>query len=373
LLSDIPKSIMLLHGQDPYSVRPWSAPYPPFLFVVVAAIIQVTSANLLQSPTAIAIIDQNVRVAGIFAGALVSITIFVSLRFRVGNNIAALIPASLFVTLPAISNTPLYWFHSDIFGYPILAAALLLLTLRHYFAGTTLLAVASIYKIHPILALPLILVWLARRDGFRQTLPIFVTSTTVVTLGLILPFIVPGYDQAIIGFNLANTGTGTNTFSILNLIYGILPSVGVNVPLTIANGVWIATATVLFLIVLRIVWQHADTIDPIQCVLLGIAVWLIPLKIIFTQYVVWAFIPIFMLGKLRQAILLAGLLQLADTMAYWSSFPVYSPVPALGTVYGFFITSSIYLVLSALALRMALKFRSTMILERSINVPNLHL
>jgi hypothetical protein len=101
LLSDIPKSIMLLHGQDPYSVRPWSAPYPPLLFVVVAGIIQATSANLLQSPGAIAIIDQNVRVAGIFASALVSIIIFVSLRFRVGNNIAALILASLFVTLPS--------------------------------------------------------------------------------------------------------------------------------------------------------------------------------------------------------------------------------------------------------------------------------
>jgi hypothetical protein len=342
------------------------------LFVVVAGIIQVTSANLLQSPGAIAIIDQNVRVAGIFAGALVSIIMFVSLRFRVGNSIAALIPASLFVTLPAISNTPLYWFHSDIFGYPILAASLLLLTLRQYFAGTTLLAVASIYKIHPILALPLILVWLARREGVRQTLPVFVTSTAVVTLGLILPFIVPGYDQAMIGFNLANTGTGTNTFSILNLFYGILPSVGVNVPTPIANGVWIAAAAVLFLIVLRTVWHHADTMDPIQCILLGLVVWLIPLKMLFTQYVVWAVIPIFMLGKLRQAILLAGLLQLADTMAYWSSFPVYSPVPALGSVYGFFITSVVYLTLTVLALRMALNFKSTMIQKQSITVRNFH-
>jgi hypothetical protein len=187
LLSDIPKSIMVLHGQDPYSVRPWSAPYPPLLFVVVAGIIQFTSASLSQSPGSTAIVDQNVRVAGIFAGALVSMIIFLSLRFRVGNGIVALVPASLFVTLPAISNTPLYWFHSDIFGYPILAASLFLLTLRRYFAGTTLLAVASIYKVHPILALPLILVWLARRDGIRATLPILVTSATVVTLGLILP------------------------------------------------------------------------------------------------------------------------------------------------------------------------------------------
>jgi hypothetical protein len=49
LYSDIPKNIMILHGQDPYSVQPWSAPYPPLLLLTIAGIIQFTSNNLLQS------------------------------------------------------------------------------------------------------------------------------------------------------------------------------------------------------------------------------------------------------------------------------------------------------------------------------------
>ena len=40
LYSDIPKRIMILHGQDPYSVQPWSAPYPALLLLSIAGIIQ---------------------------------------------------------------------------------------------------------------------------------------------------------------------------------------------------------------------------------------------------------------------------------------------------------------------------------------------
>ncbi len=356
--SDIPKSIMLLQGQDPYSVQPWSAPYPPLLLLVVAGIIRITSGNLLQSPATLEIIGQNVRVVGIFADALVSIIIFLALRFRGLSGIQALIPASLFATLPAISTSPEYWFHSDTFGYPILALSLLALTLRRYFTGTTLLAVATIYKVHPILAVPLVLVWLARKYGLRHTLPIVLTTTTIVALGLILPFEVPGYAQAILGFNMANTGTGTDTFSILNLLYGILPSISVNIPTTASNQVWIAATATLFTIIIGIVWCHAKTLDPIQLVLLGLAAWLIPLKMLFTHYVVWAFIPILMLGRLRQTIVLAGILQMADTMAYWSTFPVYGPIPGIGTVYGFFVTSVVYCLLSVLAMRTALKTRN---------------
>ncbi len=370
--SDIPKSIMLLHGQDPYSVQPWSAPYPPLLLIVVASIIRITSGNLIQSSPSIAIISQNVRLAGLFASTLVSIIIYQALRSRGLTGVEALIPATLFVTLPALSTTQQYWFHSDMFGYPILALSLLLLTLKHYFTGTALLAIAAIYKVHPILALPLILAWLGRKQGLKQTLPLLLATTTILVLGLILPFEVPGYSQAILGFNLANTGTGTNTFSILNLLYGILPNIGVEIPITTANQVWIAATAALFTIILGTVWRHADTIAPVQIVLLGLTAWLIPLKMLFTAYTVWATIPILMLGRLRQTILLAGLLQTADTMAYWSTFPVYSPIPGLGSVYGFFLTSLVYCLLSVLALRTALKSKNTGTRAQGIPVPSIY-
>jgi hypothetical protein len=352
--SDIPKSIMLLRGQDPYSVQPWSAPYPPLLLLVVASIIRITSNNLIQSPGAIGIIDQNVRVGGIFAIGLVSIIIFLTLRYRGFTGVEALIPASLFVTLPAISTTPLYWFRSDIFGYPILALSLLLLTLRHYFTGTALLAVSAIYKLHPILALPPILIWLARKHGIKRSLPILLTTTTVISLGLILPLEIPGYSEAVLGFNLANTGTGTNTFSILNLLYGILPSFGLTISTTLTNQVWIGATAALLTVIIGFVYRNASHIHPVHIVVLGLVAWLLPLKMLFTGYMTWAFIPIFMLGRLRQAILLSALLQAADTMAYWSSFPVNSPIPGLGSVYGFFLTSLVYCLISVIALKTAL-------------------
>ena len=356
--SDIPKSIMLLRGQDPYSTQPWSAPYPPLLLFTVASIIRISSGNLFQNPAAISMIDQNVRVGGIFAGALVSAIIYTVLRHRGHGGLESLIPASLFVTLPAISTAPLYWFRSDIFGYPILALSLLLLTLGHRFTGTTLLAVSAIYKLHPLLAVPPILIWLTRKYGFRQTLPILLTTTTILSIGLILPFEIPGYAQAILGFNLANTGTGTNTFSILNLLYGILPTLGLTTPTLLANQVWITATTTLLSITIGFVWRNAHTISPVQIVLLGLAAWLLPLKMLFTGYIVWAFIPIFMLGRLRTAILLSGLLQTADTMAYWSSFPANSPIPGIGSVYGFFTTSIVYCSITVLAFTSALGARN---------------
>jgi hypothetical protein len=65
-----------------------------------------------------------------------------------------------------------------------------------------------------------------------------------------------------------------------------------------------------------------------------------------------------MLGRLKQTIVLAGLLQTADTIAYRSSFPAYSLIPGLGSVYGFFLTSIVYCLFSVVALRTALTIKN---------------
>jgi hypothetical protein len=358
---------MILRGQNPYSIDPWSAPYPPLLLLTVAGIIKLTSSNLLQSPDTLGIVGQNVRVAGLFASTIVSIIIFLALRLRGRTGIEALIPASLFATLPAVSTTPLlYWFHSDIFGYPILALSLLFLALGRYFTGTTLLAVSTIYKIHPMLALPLILIWLARTNGLKQTLPIFLATAAILGIGLILPFELPGYSQSVLGFNLSNTGTGTNTFSTFNLVYGILPGLGMVIPTDVTNQIWVGATASLFIVALGIVWRHANQLDPLQTVLLGLTAWMIPLKMLFTAYLIWAFIPVLMLGRFRQAIILAVLLQTADTMAYWSTYPAFSPTPVLGSVYGFFLTSLVYCAFSVIALRTAIKIKNIRTQDKKI-------
>ena len=370
LYSDIPKSIMLLHGQDPYSANPWSAPYPPLLLFVVGGIIRITSGNLPLTPTTLGIVDQNVRIAGLFASSLVAIIIYATLRLRGRTGFEALIPASLFATLPAVSTTPLlYWFHSDMFGYPILALSLLFLASGRYFTGISVLAVAAIFKIHPILALPPILIWLGRRHGLKETLPTLLITTTILALGLALPFELPGYAESVLGFNLANTGTGTNTFSIFNIVYGILPGLGLQFPTTITDQVWVGATAFLFTIVMAVVWRYGNRLDPLQIVLLGVTAWMIPLKMLFTAYLIWALIPVLMQGRLRHAIVLAGLLQAADTMAYWSSFPVNSPVPWLGTVYGFFFTSLVYCTFSVLAMITALQMRNVRMRDDDIAIP----
>src|SRR5881397_4180444 len=72
------------------------------------------------------------------------------------------------------------------------------------------------------------------------------------------------------------------------------------------------------ILILGAVWTKARSLSLIDVVLLGLAAWLIPLKIVYTHYIVWAVIPFLMRGRLKQTILVVGLLQLADTLAYWS-------------------------------------------------------
>src|SRR5712691_12218681 len=45
--ADIPKSMMLIAGQNPYTSNPWASPYPPFLLALVGGIIRLTSGNTI--------------------------------------------------------------------------------------------------------------------------------------------------------------------------------------------------------------------------------------------------------------------------------------------------------------------------------------
>src|SRR6266702_3195057 len=132
--ADIPKSLMLLNGQNPYSPQPWASPYPPLVLLTVSGVIRLSS--LFASQSSLDLISQQIRFIGLFADAAVVLIIYLSLRSRTNDALQALITASLFLTLPAISTSPLYFFHSDTFGYPILALAALTLAQNRYFTGT---------------------------------------------------------------------------------------------------------------------------------------------------------------------------------------------------------------------------------------------
>src|SRR5213594_1399429 len=80
--ADIPKSMMLIAGQNPYSSNPWASQYPPLLLATVGSIIRVTSGNITLTPDTIGLISRNVRMSGVLADAIVTLLIFLTLRTR---------------------------------------------------------------------------------------------------------------------------------------------------------------------------------------------------------------------------------------------------------------------------------------------------
>jgi hypothetical protein len=350
--ADIPKSAMLIAGQNPYSSNPWASPYPPLLLALLGSIIRITSGTLAFTPETIGLISRNVRMTGLIADAIVALLVFLALRARRVSGLSALVPSALFLALPSISLSPYYWFNSDVFGYPILAGSVLALIAGRYFVGSVLLSIAAIFKIHPVLAIPLVLVWLVRRSGFSKSLPTVITTGSILVLGLVGPAILPGYLQSVLGFNLSSGfGGGTSSFTMMNLLYAIFPSLfHLSVPTIVENQVWLAATSALFVAALGIVWSRARELNPVDIVALGLLVWLIPLRQIYTHYVVWAVVPFLMRGRLRQTLIVGSLLELANTMSSWSWDLPPDPFPVLSTAYGFFATSLVYLCVSVTAL-----------------------
>src|SRR2546427_12146428 len=109
---------MLLNGQNPYSTQPWASPYPPLLLLTVSGIIRLT--GLFASQSSLNLISQQIRLLGLFADSAVALIIYLSLRSRTSDALQSLIPASLFLSLPAIRTSPPYFFHAHTFRYPIL-------------------------------------------------------------------------------------------------------------------------------------------------------------------------------------------------------------------------------------------------------------
>jgi hypothetical protein len=138
---------------------------------------------------------------------------------------------------------------------------------------------------------------------------------------------------------------------MMNLLYAIFPSVlNLSLATVVENQVWLVVTAALFVAVLGIVWSRARQIGPIDVLALGLFVWLIPLRQIYTHYLVWAIVPFLMRGRLRQTLVVGSLLELANTMSSWSWNLPPDPFPELSTPLGFFVTSLVYFSVSLTAL-----------------------
>src|SRR5437016_10654420 len=88
--ADIPKSIMLLNGQNPYSTEPWASPYPPLLLLTLSGFIRLNS--LFASQSSIDLISQQLILAGLLADAAAGLIIYRPIRTRTGSPLQTLIP-----------------------------------------------------------------------------------------------------------------------------------------------------------------------------------------------------------------------------------------------------------------------------------------
>jgi hypothetical protein len=157
------------------------------------------------------------------------------------------------------------------------------------------------------------MIWLIRTQGLRANITSIVSATIITTLGLVLPFTIPGYQQSILGFNLSNAGNGATFSIIINHVNAVLPQIFQIDPSQYSyNLIWITATTALYTTILGIVWTRAKSLSSIDVMLLGLLAWLIPLRIVYTHYLVWAIIPFLTRGRLKQTIIVAGLLQFAD-------------------------------------------------------------
>jgi hypothetical protein len=229
--------------------------------------------------------------------------------------------------------------------------------MNRHLIGSLLLATATVFKIHPILAVPLVIVWIVRRRGAKASLSIIVSTTLVFIVGLGLPIILPGYLESVLGFNLSSGfGGGTASFTMMNLLYGMIPSaLRVSLPMAAENQVWLAATAAAFAAAFGVVWLRARNLGPIDVVTMGLLVWLIPLRQIYTHYVIWAVVPFMMRGRLRQTIIIGALLELANTLASWSWNLPPDPFPILATTDGFFVTSLVYFSVSITALVLVMR------------------
>ncbi len=357
LYSDIPKSLMFLQGRDPYLVTQWHSPYPPFLFIVVGGILWVAGGGKLPLGNSPALLSLEVRLAGVVADVLVGFLIFLVLRLQRSSGLGLLVPVGLYVLLPPMGLLPYSIFHADVFGRLVMASGLLGLVLGRFFAGTALLTLSVVFKVHPLLALLFILVWLVRRNGLARTLPTLAVCATIFLLGLVLPFWIPGYAGSFLGYNLSTGfGSGTFSFSLMNLFYGVLPAtLGLNLSTSSINVIWLVSTLGLFLLGLGVVWTRSNILSPVEVVLLGLLVWLLPLRELYDWYVIWAMIPLLMRGRLLQSIIVCGLLEFTNIMGGWAFNIPGNPFPIMSSVYGFFITSLAYAFLNMLALVFVLR------------------
>jgi hypothetical protein len=295
----VPTISSILHGQNPYlSSQPWNTGYPPFFFLLLAGIAFLGS---IGGPLTIAVISGSLRTGLVIGHVTLGGLAYLTLRKMKSDLVVRLAVPALISFLPSFYQMGEVWFHADVFGLVLLTAAVYMLYQEHWLTGSILLSLSTAFKIHPILTLPLVAIWLFRKG--KLSLAIF--------SALFLPFLaltvvplpsLPGYYGTFIEQNI--TVRPSWSFSPFIIAYKVFPSLfKIEFSTMLVDQIWILATLALFSFVAGFAWRNPNSLRAADIVCLGVATWLIPLRQLFHYYAFWAIIPFMLRGNLKQTIL----------------------------------------------------------------------
>lgn len=309
VLCDVEKTLMVLQGLNPYSISAWKSPYPPFYFIVTGGILEVgTGFNAVGSPVTLLVF--TLRYAALMFDLVIGLIIYLTLLKKIGKGFYTLLSLGLYLFVPSISSSEIVyeqWFHGDTFGYFFVALAVFFFVSKRYSLGSVFLGLSVIFKIHTVLALPLLATWFYRnKTGFMRNTAIL---GAVVFVGLVLPIVlVPDCYGVLVGFNTSAIPHFSYSASLFNLFYAVLPTFfQISVPLSTINLIWIMSTFALLVTMSWIVWRNYDKLDPVDIIVIGVIVWLLPLRQLPVHYLNWFIIPFLMRGRLMETLLIVSI------------------------------------------------------------------
>jgi hypothetical protein len=315
----VPTISSILHGQNPYlSNQPWNTGYPPFFFLLLAGIAFLGS---IGGPLTLAVISGSLRTGLVIGHVTLGGLAYLTLRKMKSDLVVRLAVPALVSLLPSFYQMGEVWFHADVFGLVLLTGAVYMLYQEHWLTGSILLSLSTAFKIHPILTLPLVAIWLFRKRKLSLTL----------LSGLFLPFlaltVVPlpslaGYYGTFVEQNI--TVRPSWSFSPFIIAYKVFPSLfKIEFTTMLVDQIWILATVALFSFAAGFAWRNPNSLRAADVVCLGVATWLIPLRQLFHYYAFWAIIPFMLRGNLKQTILVLLPFEAAcDLAAYaWTVQP----------------------------------------------------
>jgi hypothetical protein len=315
----VPTISSILHGQNPYlSNQPWNTGYPPFFFLLLAGIAFLGS---IGGPLTLAVISGSLRTGLVIGHATLGGLAYLTLRKMKSDLVVRLAVPTLVSFLPSFYQMGEVWFHADVFGLVLLTGAVYMLYQEHWLTGSILLSLSTAFKIHPILTLPLVAIWLFRKGKLSLTLLIALFLPFLALTVVPLPSL-PGYYGTFVEQNI--TVRPSWSFSPFIIAYKVIPSLfKIEFSTMLVDQIWILATIALFSFTAGFAWRNPNSLQAADVVCLGVATWLIPLRQLFHYYAFWAIIPFMLRGNLKQTILVLLPFEAAcDLAAYaWTVQP----------------------------------------------------